>query len=220
MPTVAHLTRKTIEKKPFLEEALAEGIINNAALAEKMIPELERELKKKIKFSAVNLAIRRMAEGMQTKPVINLRFDKDTDITAKSNIIEIVLYKNDNIPEHIKKIYSLMDFKKGDFLTITQGINEVMIITNQKHEQKIMKILPNKIVKKKIKNLGTLTVNIPESAVEGIGLFYIISKALNWENISVIDMVSTYTEITLILKEEDTSRAFDILKKLIEQNKN
>ena len=219
MPTIAHLTRKTIEKKPFLEEALSEGIVNNAALAEKMIPELEKELKKKVKFSAVNLAIRRMAEDMERKQVIHLKFNKDTDITAKSNIIEIILYPDEKIAEYIKKIYNIMDFKKGDFLTITQGISEVMIITNEKHEEKIINLLPNKIIKKKIKKLSTLTVNIPESAVEGIGLFYLISKALTWENISIIDTVSTYTEITLIVKEDDASRAFDILKKLINDSR-
>jgi aspartokinase len=215
MPTIAHLTRKIIEKKPFLEEALFEGIVNNAALAEKMMPELEKELKKKVKFSAVNLAIRRMAEGLETKPVINLKFNKDTDINLKSNIIEIVLYKNEKIPEYIKKIYNLMDFKKGDFLTITQGINEVMIITNEKYKQKIIDFIPNKIIKKKINNLSTLSVNIPESSLEGIGLFYVITKALNWENINIIDIVSTYTEITLIVKEDDASRSFDVLKKLV-----
>jgi aspartokinase len=218
MPTVAHLTRKIIERKPFLEEALSEGIINNAALAEKIIPELEKELKKKIKFSAANLAIRRMAENLQTHPVVNLKFNKDTDISLKSNIIEIVLYKNENIPDYIKKIYNLMDFKKGDFLTITQGVNEVMIITNQKHKQNILGIIPNKFIKKKIDSLSALTVNIPESAVEGIGLFYVISKELNWENINIIDIVSTYTEITLIVEEDDASRAFDVLKKLINRD--
>lgn len=219
MPTVAHLTRKIIEKKPFLEEALAEGIINNAALAEKMIPELEKELKKKVKFSAVNLAIRRMAEGLETKPVINFKFDKDTDITVKSNIIEIVLYKNDKIQEYIKKIYSLMDFRKGDFITVTQGFNEIMIITNEKHEIKIKDIIPDRVIKKKIKNLSTLTINIPESAVEGLGLFYTLSRVLNWENINVIDMVSTYTEITLIVKQDDASHSFEVLKNFIQEHR-
>jgi aspartokinase len=215
MPTIAHLTRKIIEKKPFLEEALLEGIVNNAALAEKIIPEIEKELKKKVKFSAVNLAIRRMSENPELKKIVNLEFDKNTDISLKSNIFEIVLYKDEKIPEYIKKIYNLMDFKKGDFLTITQGFNEVMIITNEKHKNKIIDILPKKSVKKKINKLSTLTIEIPESSVESIGLFYILSKALNWENISLIDVVSTYTEITLIVKEDDASRAFDVLKKLI-----
>jgi len=219
MPTIAHLTRKIIEKKPFLEEALSEGIINNAALAEKMIPELEKELKKKVKFSAVNLAIRRMAENMGKKSLINLKFEKDTDITIKSNIIEIIIYKNEKITEYIKKIYNIMDFRKGDFLTITQGINEVMIITNEKHEKNITDLLPAKAIKKKIKKLSTLTINVPESSVETVGLFYVISKTLNWENINIVDLVSTFTEITLIVKEDDASRAFDVLKKLIEENK-
>jgi aspartokinase len=215
MPTIAHLTRSIIEKKPFLEEALSEGIVNNAALAQKIIPEIEKELKKKVKFSAVNLAIRRMQENSVSKHPINLKFDKDTDISLKSNIVEVVLYKNEKIPEYIKKIYNLMDFKKGDFLTITQGVNEVMVITNEKHKKRIIEILPNKIIKKKINSLSTLTINIPESTIEGIGFFYILTKALTWENISVIDVVSTYSEITLIVKEDDASKSFDILKKLI-----
>ncbi|MFA6073804.1 MAG: hypothetical protein WC758_06850 [Candidatus Woesearchaeota archaeon] len=215
MPTVAHLTRKIIEKKPFLEESLSDGIINNAALAQKMIPELEQELKKKVKFSAVNLAIRRMAEGLEVKPVINLKFNKDTEINLKSNVVEIVLYKDDNISEYIRKIYKIMNFKKGDLLTITQGINELMIITNEKNMSKILKIIPKRLIKKKINDLSIVSVNISESAVEGIGLFYVITKALNWENISVIDIVSTYTELNLIVKDEDSSRAFDVLKRLI-----
>jgi len=215
MPTIAHLTRKIIEKKPFLEEALSQGIINNAALALQIIPEIEKELKKKVKFSAVNLAIRRMEENSELKHPVHLNFEKGTDINLKSNIVEIILYKNEKIPEYIKKIYNLMDFKKGDFLAITQGVNEVMIITNEKHKQKIVEILPNKVIKKKISSLSTLTINIPESAIEGIGFFYILTKELTWENISVIDVVSTYSEITLIVKEDDASKSFDILKKLI-----
>lgn len=218
MPTIAHITRKLIEKRPFLEEALADGIINNAALAEKMIPEIEKELKKDVKFSAVNLAIRRLAEGMDTKPIINLKFNKDTDITIKSNIIEIVLYKNEKITDVIKKIYNIVDLKKGDFLTITQGINEVMIITNSKNEKKITSLLPKKIIKKKIKKLSTLTINIPESAVNEMGLFYTLSRHLNWENINIVDIVSTYTEMIFIVEEDDASKAFDVLKKLIKRN--
>ena len=38
MVTVAHLVEKIVEQKPFVQEALSRGIINNAALAEELIP--------------------------------------------------------------------------------------------------------------------------------------------------------------------------------------
>ena len=38
----------------------------------------------------------------------------------------------------IKLAYELVKFNEGDILMITQGLHEVMIITNQKHERKIV----------------------------------------------------------------------------------
>ena len=66
-----------------------------------------------------------------------------------------------------------------------------------------------------MENLSSLTLNIPESSIETIGLFYIVTRALNWENINIIDIVSTYTEMTFIVKEEDTARSFNALKRLL-----
>ena len=214
MVTIAHIVEKIIEEKPFLQEALSRGIVNHAALAEELRPEIEKELKKKIKFSAINMAIRRLSEKLEQTFVSKAKFDKETDITIKSNLIEITIFRIENIQNYIKKLYNIVDFKKGDFLTITQGLHEVMIITNDRYEKKILDLFPKKIVKKKIRDLSSLTINIPEEAVETIGLFYIVTRALNWENINIVDIVSTFTEMTFIVKEDDTSRSFNILKKL------
>ncbi len=216
MVTVAHLVEKIIAQKPFLQEALSKGIVNNAALAEELLPEIEKELKKRVKFSAVNMAIRRLSEKLSKSFVATTKFDDNTDISIKSDLVEITVYKGDNIQKKIKLAYDLVDFNQGDILMITQGLHEVMIITNQKHEKKIVKLFPK--IKKRIKNLSSLTVNIPITAIETVGLFYIVTRALNWENINIIDIVSTLTEMTFMVKEEDTAKSFEILKKLIKNN--
>ena len=61
-------------------------------------------------------------------------------------------------------------------------------------------------------------MNIPIEAIETVGLFYIVTRALNWENINIVDIVSTLTEMTFIINESDTPKAFNALKRLIEQN--
>jgi aspartokinase len=132
--------------------------------------------------------------------------------------MSITIYKQEDIQQAIKKIYEIIDFKKGDFLTITQGLNEIMIITNQKYKTQILNLFQKKNIKKIIKELVSLTINISEEAVETIGLFYISTRALNWENINIIDIVSTLTEMTFIIEEDNTSRAFNTLRKLININ--
>jgi aspartokinase len=216
MVTVSHLVEKIIEQKPFLQEALSRGIVNNAALAEELKPQIEKELKKKVKFSAVNMAIRRLSEKLKKTFIEKAKFDKTCDVTVKSDLIEITIHKIDDVQKYVKELYNIVDFRKGDFLTITQGLYEVMLITNKKHEKRILDLFPKKIIKKIIRGLSSLTISIPPEAVETIGLFYIVTRALNWENINIIDIVSTFTEMTFIVKEGDTARAFNTLKKLIE----
>jgi len=218
MVTVAHLVEKMIEQKPFLQESLNQGIINNAALAERLLPQIEKELKKKVKFSAVNMAIRRLGEKLKKSFVHTVKFDLNSDITIKSNLVEIIVYKTEELQNNIKKLYTIVNLNKGDFMTITQGLHEVMIITNQKHEPKVLDVFLGSTVKKKIRNLASLTINIPEESVETMGFFYLVTRTLNWENINIIDIVSTFTEMTFIIKEKDTSRAFEVLSKLIKEN--
>jgi len=215
MVTVSHLVKKIIEEKPFIQEALSKGIINNAALAEEMIPEIEKELKKKVKFSAVNMAIRRHSEKLENTFIKKIKFDKHSHITIRSGIIEITLYKSDELEKKIQKIYDLINYKKGDFLVITQGMNEVMIMINDIHKTNVAKLFTKKEIKKTIEDLSSVTVNIPITAIETVGIFYTITRALNWENINIVEIVSTLTELTLIIKEYDTPKAYKILLNLI-----
>ena len=219
MVTVQHLVEKLIEQKPFLQEALSRGVINNAALAEELLPDIEKELKKKIKFSAVNMAIRRLSEKLSKSFIEKAKFDNTTDISIQSDLVEITIYKSDISKEKIKKIYDIVDIKEGDFLTITQGLHEIMFITNKKHEQEVLNLFEKKSVKKILKNLSSITLNIPINAIETVGLFYIASRALNWENINIVEIVSTLTEMTFIVNEVDTPKAFTSLKKLVQKNK-
>jgi len=219
MTSIAKIVEEIVEEKPFVQEALSRGIINNAALANEITPEIERRLKKKAKFSAVNMAIRRLSENLGKTFVSRAKFDKDSDVTVKTDLIEIVLYKDEKIQNKLKEVYDIADYRKGDMLTITQGFHEIMIITNKKHEKKIDDLFPASSIKKRIKNLSSITINIPAESVETIGLFYVVTRALNWNNINIIDIVSTFTEMTFLVKEDDTSRALDVLKKLIESNR-
>lgn len=218
MVTVSHLVSKIIEEKPYIQESLVKGIINHAALAEELKPRIERELKRKVKFSAVNMAVRRLSEKLKHTPMEKAKFGKDSDITIKSDLVEITLYKIESVQERIKDIHDIVDFRKGDFLTITQGLHEVMIIINQKHEKDILAMFPKSSVKKMIDGLSSLTINIPVKSIRTVGLFHLITRSLAWENISIVDIVSTLTEATIIVREEDTAKAFDAMRGMMKKN--
>jgi len=216
MVTVAHLVENSIQKKPFLEEALARGIINYVALAETLRPEVEQELKRKVRIPALVMGLRRLAEKLQKTLVMKtpLQF-RGTDITIKSSLFEVTIQKSSTIINTIKKLYTLIDFSKGDFLTITQGVYEITIISNQKYKKQFHAFLQEEKIIDTLENLAALTIKIPKEAVETVGFFYVITKALNWNSINIIEIVSTLTELTFIVREDDVSQSFMVMKQLL-----
>ena len=154
MVTIAHIVEKRIEERPFIQEALARGIINNAALAEELMPEIEKELKKHVKFSAVNMAIRRLSEKLSVSFINKTKFDKSSNITLQSGLAAFDIYKGTDVQRYLKEIYELININSGDFLTITQGLNEIFIISNRKYEKKILDLIPKKYIKKLTDELG------------------------------------------------------------------
>ena len=65
MVTISHLVKKIVKDSPFLEEALSRKIVSYGNLAEQITERLEEELDKKIKHSAVVMALRRYAEELK-----------------------------------------------------------------------------------------------------------------------------------------------------------
>jgi len=218
MATVSFWVGKIIEKQPFVVDSLAKGLINHAALAESMIPELEEKLKKKVKFSAVNMAIRRFAEKLEKNYKPKIRFKKNTDITLKSNLIALAIKNQKGVSSNIKELYNKIHMDAGDFLTTTQSLHEIMVIINSIHEKDIEKIFSKKDIVRKITNLSGVTINLPPESTETPGLYYTIIQALFWNNINIIDIVSTFNELTIIIKDEDATETFDVLRKLVKNN--
>ncbi|MFQ8807075.1 MAG: hypothetical protein ACLR8Y_21010 [Alistipes indistinctus] len=60
MLTIPNAVEEVIKKKPFLEGALVEGLINLSALARQLKPEIEKQVGKAVNDSAVIMALNRL----------------------------------------------------------------------------------------------------------------------------------------------------------------
>ena len=217
MRSIAEKVKHIIETRPFLHEGLSRGIINHAALAEEIRPLVEREVRKSVTFSAVNMAIRRGSQRIQDSTRTQAHFDTNCDITLKSDLVAVAVNKQEYLHRRLQKLYGELDFGRGDFLTITQGIHEMLIITNERYTERLQKLMGDDIIYSS-QNLATLTIRIPRDAVDQPGLFYVASRALAWEDINIVDIVSTYTELTFVFHENDVVAAFNCLKELIRRD--
>src|SRR3989344_5373309 len=141
MVTVSHLVKKAVRENSFLMEAMGKELISHGSLAEQLKPEIEKELGKKVKESAIVMALRRYQEELHEfdKKIRKFRFKGE--IILKTNIIDVNVVKSQSLLNKIKNLYSLVDFEKGETLNIILGNNEIAIVTNEKNRGKLSAFL-------------------------------------------------------------------------------
>jgi hypothetical protein len=215
MVTVSHLVKHFIKDKPFLQEALANKLISYGNLAEQLISKIEVELGRPVKHSAVVMALRRYADELEKEHNKVKPFDYKSEIIMKTNICDVCVLRKPSLMNKLNKLYDMVDFDKGDTLNIILGNFEVSVITNEKYKKKVLDFLKAERILNEESNLVALTMRFSEDFIHTPGVIFNTIRKLAWESINIFEIVSTLSELTLILREKDSMKAYDALQSLV-----
>ncbi len=216
MVTISHLVKNIIQKKPIMQEAIIQNIASFALLAEKLQPEIEKELGKKVKLPAVVMALRRHADELKSKHK-PIKFDFSSEITMKTNLCDIVVLKSTNALSKLKQLQSLVSYEKGDVLNMIHGTTEISIITNQRYKDKVMKILKDEKIVNVEEDLVSLSLRFSKEFFYTPGVISNIMRKLAWEGVNVFEIVSTFTELTVITSKKDAIKGYNALESMMEK---
>ncbi len=219
MITVSEIITRMILETPFLEDGLAEGIINLSALARKIKPQIERELLKPVSESAVLMALKRTLPSVQLKKDDSEAVSKDlSDITVRSGLSEYTYLKSQTI---LKKRLTLMQELKDRhdyFITFTQGIHEITTILNASLNARMKEIFKGEKLVSRMDGLAAITLQLTNEMVYTPGIHYNILKQLAWHKINVVEVVSTFTEFNIIIEKKQVDRSFSLLLKYLHKS--
>ena len=219
MVTISHLVKKIVKDKPFLQEALSQKLISYGNLAEQIQGKIEHELEKKIKHSAIVMALRRYADELEKDNQGVKNFNYNAELVMKTNICDITVQKSKDLLNKLKLIYNLVDFEKGDILNTILGNYEVSIIISEKYKEKLLKLIKGEKILAKEPGLTALSINFKGGDfLHTPGVIFTIIRKLAWENINIFEIVSTQTELTLILRQKDSVKAYESSQDLFANN--
>lgn len=217
MVTISHVVQDVLKRQVLIQEAINHGIVSYNKLAENLKPQIESELGKTVKHSAIVMALRRTSDKFQ-KASLQPAFSYSIE-TIKTDISYVVLEESPTLLSKLEKLYSVIDFKKGGILNIIQGNYEVGIILNYKYKDKLLDILYEEKVLDEVDNLVSISLTYSKNFLFTPGILYDVSRFLAWENINAIDIILTKTELSLIIDKRDLMRCYKTLGRFAE-NKN
>ena len=217
MVTISSIVKKTLKRQVLIQESVNQGIVSYNKLAKNLKPQIEEELGKPVRTSAIVMALRRHA-GKIKKSIDTPSFSYSIE-TIKTDITYMVFEESPTLLSNLEKLYKIIDFKKGGILNIIQGNYEVSIITNSRHKENVLDLLYEEKVLETVEDLVSVSLTYSKNFLFQPGILYDISRFLTWENINIIDIILTKTELSLIIDKKDLMKCYQSLGRFAENPK-
>lgn len=214
MRTISQVVEEVIGRSPFLAEVIAEDVANNAKIARRIKPEVEKRLLEEVSETSISMALHRLSKDLK-KATFGARFlARVSDITVRGNLVQFVCPNSANVSEALEAISRRVGGMKGGFFNYSRGLHETVLIVSGELEETVKKAFGKSTGLKRTDGLSAITMHLPEESLTVPGLYYLILKAIALEGISLVEVMSVRTEFSIIFEDKDIDRAFSATKRL------
>jgi aspartokinase len=215
MPTISHVVEKYIRSNPILHSCLLKDIISFHRLAKYIRKDIEKELGKEVEENAIVMALSRLRDKLIEKEE-NIKQNtsiKNVELSLKSDIVLIDVKKTEQTMQKMQKIQQICGWEESDVFSLTQSIHEITIISQKKYLKQMLKILDEEKKLNLEENLSAIVLKFGKEILYQPGFFDRVIRELSWENINIYQIVSTLTELIIIIKDKDATKAYDVVFK-------
>lgn len=127
-------------------------------------------------------------------------------ISIKRNLSILTIARNEKNMQILASFIEQKSKKDGEILSIIEGFQEVDIIFNSAHNDEIITLFGENQYTIIVENLGLMSCELSNQEISTPGLFYQVSKRFMFENINIVQVLSTYQELGIVLAEKDLEK--------------
>ena len=106
------------------------------------------------------------------------------------------------------------DGDKGRITQISQGTSAIVLLCEESLAKEITKRYPKFVIEHK-NDLVAFTVMFPKKAIKTPGILSFIANRFAKNGISIMEVISSYTDITFVLNRKDLFKAMDLLGEFV-----
>jgi hypothetical protein len=214
MRTISNAVEQVLAHSPFLVETLTEDIANNAKIARRIHPEVEKILMEDVSEGAIAMAIHRLTPQLRKPLTAAMLVKKLSNIVVRSHLVEFIFENSADSSQLFASVAKEAHGHRSSFLNFSRGIHESMLIVSDDLEEHTFKSLKGMRGLRVRKGLSAITMQLPEGSLPVPGIYYLILKALTHEGISMVEIVSVMSEFSIVIEDNDVDRAFSVVKRL------
>lgn len=203
-----------VKTSPYLEDHLLSGLINVSSLARKIKKEVEEITFKEVTEASIIMALQRYSKKKKVVATKNV-FKEIPEMIVRSNLIERTFKNSSTLAEVLEHMMSSLRDDPSHLFIMTQGVFETTIITSRGLWPEVQDHFKDEELISQYEDLAAIIVKLPKNIIASSGVFYQILRPLALEGVNVIEVASTYSELSVILNKKDIDKAFMVLNQLV-----
>ncbi len=214
MIKVADTVRSIVNSSEVARSALSEGYLNLSAYGKKIQREVSRQARKPVQIGTIVVALSRLAKTIEKSkrivPPVEI-----TSLSVKTGLAEIAFDKTKTNRERLQQLYQDKDFLSADFFTVTSGNAEIAVVCPMHLQKAVRRYFGNQKPKLELDNLAGLTLRFDESYINIPNQTFALVRPLALKRINIVEVISTFTELTFLLYQKDLQEAFATFTELL-----
>jgi hypothetical protein len=214
MIKIADTVRSIVYSSEVARSALSEGYLNLSAYGKKIQREVSRRARKPVQVGTIVVALSRLSKTIekakQIVPPVEI-----TSLSVKTGLAEIAFDKTKINRDKLQLLYQDKDFLSADFFTVTSGNTELAIVCPMQLQKAVRRHFGNQKPKLELANLAGLTLRFDETYINIPNQTFALIRPLALKRINIVEVISTFTELTVLLYEKDLQEAFATFTELL-----
>ncbi|MDH3396013.1 MAG: ACT domain-containing protein [Nitrosopumilus sp.] len=208
--SIPEVVREVITRNRSIYDCMKMDLINYTSLAVKIQPEIEKILGNSVNLNTVVVAIKRYADSFEIKEELKEEFVlKNARLSLTDGIMDVKFSVKDSkgmdpmaILDKFSKITNNYDFFRlsDSFRFLAEDMEDIRQIFRNVPEDDDMFST----------GLAKIRISIPNSQNQSDVVSY-VAEVLHANGVELVNAFFSQDNITIILNERDSSRAYDIL---------
>lgn len=208
MISISTALQDIIKGNPFLEFGFHHGLFNLTQLAKYLQPLIEARAKKETQVTAITMNLSRLQGKIRTNTPKPEKFAIDA-VNINSGLSALTYQKAPELHGQLNQLYSQVH-SEGGFCSLSQGMHEITLVVESRYRPWLAANCSQKPIAD-YAHVAAVTVRFSKAYVDVPGMLYMLLQRVTLQNINLIEIASTYTEIMMFIDEADTRTIFDTL---------
>ena len=190
--------------------AFSDGVLNLSAYAHAIRRDVEARTKKPVQAGSIVVALSRLKKLVKKRGTLTPDVEIE-DLSVRSGLAEVTFDRTAGNLARLREIYRDPGINASDFFMVTQGAGEITIVALDAALTHIIAVARPAKPKAIVRNLVGLTVRFNDKYIKIPNVVFVFVRRLALKRINIVEIVSTYTELTFIIDKKDLEEAFLVL---------